>query len=166
MVFYKTLSWETSLDIAGIFLCGLIIIYLLYNKIKYRHLLIDARLIDPGTAFKADLTQQMVKQQAERILYLISGELANELMVLKDMTTAGKIMPEGTRTPASRSGTSQRSDTPSGLLDPTPVGFEHDPYVEVTQLSKDGLSPHQIAEKVKLPLGEIELLLKLYEVRL
>jgi hypothetical protein len=166
MVFYRTISWETSLDIAGIFLCCLIIIYLLYNKIKYRRLLIDASLIEPGTVFKADVTQQMVKQQAERILYLISGPLANELMVLKEMAPAGSIMSDGTRIRAPESWASQGSDTQSGLLDPPPVGFEHDPYVEVTRLSQDGLNPHQIAEKVKLPLGEIELLLKLHESRL
>ena len=166
MVFYRTISWETALDVAGILLCCFIIIYLLYNKFKYRRLLMDARLTNHGTNFKADITHQMVKQQAERILCLVSGTLANELMILKEMTAAEGIMPYQTRTPATGSWPSQGSDTQSGLLDPPPIGFEPDPYVEVTQLSQDGLSPQQIAEKVKLPQGEIELLLKLYRVRL
>ena len=161
MIFYKTLSWETALDVAGILIGCFIIIYLLYNKIKYRRLLIDARSTERGTAPQADITHQMVKQQVERILYLVSGTVANELMVLKEMTAAEGIMRYQTRTPTTGIGPGQRSDTQSDLLGPPSVGFEPDPYVEVGQMSQDGLSPQQIAEKVKLPLAEIELLLKL-----
>ena len=166
MLLYRTISWETALDVTGILLCSFIIIYLLYNKIKYRRLLIDARLTDRETDFTADYTHQIIKQQAEKILYLVSGPLANELMILKEMAAAEGIMPYQTLTQETRSWPEQGSFIPCDLQGQSTVGCEPDPYVEVTQLSRDGLSPQQIAEKVKLPQGEIELLLKLYRVRL
>ena len=95
MIFYKTLSWETALDVAGILIGCFISIYLLYNKMQYRRVLIDARLTERGTAPLADITHQMVKQQVERLLYLVSGTLANELMVLKEMTAAEGVMRRG-----------------------------------------------------------------------
>jgi hypothetical protein len=166
MAFYRTIDWATALDVAGILLCCLIIIYLFYNKIKYRRFLNDAPITGRGPDVKADITCKMVKQQVDRILYLVSGTLASELMILKEMTTAEGVMSDATLRPVNGSGSNPESDTKCDLLGTVPVGCEPDPYVEVTQLSRDGLSPQQIAEKIKLPLGEIELLLKLYGDRL
>ena len=165
MVFLRTITWETALDVTGIALCCLIIICLVFNKIKYRRRLMDACLSDRVKTFGEDITHQMVKQQAETILYLVSCTLANELMILKEMTAAeGDVSYQSRR---SKEGFWPRPemDTQCDLLGPIPIGSEPDPYVKVTQLSQDGLSPQQIADKVKLPLGEIELLLKLYGVR-
>lgn len=165
MVFLKTITWETALDLTGILLCCFIIIYLVFNKFKHHRLLMGSRLSDRVKTFGEDISHQMVKQQAERILNLVFCTLASELMILKKMTAAEGVAPYQFRASAAGIRPRLRSEPHDDLLGPSPVGFEPDPYAEVTQLSQDGLSPQQIAEKVMLPLGEIELLLKLYRVR-
>jgi hypothetical protein len=165
MAFFETLSWETALDVSGILLCGFIIIYLCFNKIKYRRMLLDTQLPGLETSFKADITHQIVKQQVEKIQYLISGPLANELMLLRESVAAEESIPDYTRPPKINTAADAESYIPGGLQAQSLTGFESDPYGEVAQLSLDGFSPQQIAKKVKLPLGEIELLLKLNRVR-
>ena len=58
----------TLLDLAGITLCGLIIVYLLFNRIKYRQLLLDERLVSNfRTDFSAEVIARMIGQQTGKV---------------------------------------------------------------------------------------------------
>jgi hypothetical protein len=165
MIYFKSISWETTLDAIGILLCGFIIVVLLFNKIKYRRLFPNVRATDRDKSFKADIRHHILQQQLEKLEYLVTGPLTQEIMILKEMVAAGGIASYPNWRPEMISEPDQEGFVQWGLQPQSLVGVEPDPYVEVPQLYQDGLSPRQISEKAKLPLGEVELLLKLYAVR-
>ena len=120
-----------------------------------------ARSTGAEFSFKTDISHQIVKQQVEKILYLVSGPLAHELTLLRESFAADESVSDYIRPHEVSTGSDIESELPKGLQVKPLSGFDPDPYGEVIQLSRDGFSPEQIAKKVKLPLGEIELLLKL-----
>ncbi|UCF94371.1 MAG: hypothetical protein JSW39_09495 [Desulfobacterales bacterium] len=153
-------SGEILLDGIQIGLCSVILGYLVRNKIVSKRTALEK--VTPGTRlnFKAEILRQTLKQQSERafenILETVAKErrVLNKLFQAEDAVNAGAIM------------LSQASSAPSEPLsrrsiDGDSEGDSDDRYAAIERLGRQGLSVPQIAEQLKVPRGEVELLLKL-----
>jgi hypothetical protein len=161
MINQTSVYWVTVLDVVGIFLCGLIIVYLIYNKIMYRHLIIASKLHNTEGSFNNKITYQLIKQMADQTFATISDRIEEERQFFKQMIENEMMIKNESIGSNPKYYPFASQDVAKYPADPPNIESDHDSYVEVLHLTTAGLTARQISERLNIPAGEIELFLRL-----
>jgi hypothetical protein len=146
------------LDLAVVSLCGIIILYLVYNRIKYRQLLLDDRLITSYRSdFSAEVITRMIGQQTEKSFATLVRAIYNERDRLQNWAEQS-LLPAGETLFVSESPTMNDSSEPTDFTCTESAGNR---YLEISKLASAGMGVGEIATVVKRPQAEIELYLSL-----
>lgn len=160
MVVQLPQHWDVAIDGIQIILCIFIVVLLLRNRRQNRETARNMANGHAGSNFNAQIFSQTLKQQVDeafaniaRTIALEQGKLEKTLPICEAVSQA----PEFEHYASAR----QRPDE----LPHTPLpgeGPDRDPLLDkIRQLAAKGKTAEQIAEAVKVPLGEVELVLSL-----
>jgi hypothetical protein len=150
--------WELVLDGTQIFLCAIAILFLLHNKIKYKRWILTAPPKDNADAFSIEMHVQNLKQQTEQTLDKIIDVINQERVALQphyDLADDKHEIKVPVIEPSARIKTSAQADHNSD----SDAGITN--FGEILDLSKKGLSTREISQRVNMPRGEVELILRL-----
>ena len=142
--------WETALDITGLLMCVMTLVYIVRIRLSGRR---SQGKPEPGD-FKKEMRSLSVNQCADNALETIAKALDRERRNLQmylgtglQPASAGPLALPDREGPVYRASGNLRRK--SGV------------YSEAVELSACGMSTRQIADKVQLPKGEVELSIKL-----
>jgi hypothetical protein len=149
--------WEIAIDATQIGLCALILFFLIRNHMRFKRLNSNAPSGQESQKFNSEFVVEAVRQQTElafnHILETIDKErrTLDAYFELREAQLAPGLL---TSVPARRieriSSTKAQKPTASDPI-----------YSEIESLSDQGLSLTDIAQKLNLPRGEVDLVLKL-----
>jgi len=154
--------WGTLLNITGICLWGGTVLYLIINKVKGRRKDLTICRISNQRKFDEEVFSQLVKQQSEKAFKRISHTINNERQLLAELIENGDL--KKARTHLKSKGISKikpKSLEDNNLKKPFLKNTERDSYSEVLRLADQGMTVRKISEMVKIPKGEIEMLITL-----
>ncbi len=104
----------------------------------------------------------MVKQQSEKAFKRISRTINNERQLLAELIENGDLKKAKNRLKSkSISKIKPKSLADNKIKKPFPENTERDSYAEVLRLADRGMTVRKISEMVKIPKGEIEMLITL-----
>jgi hypothetical protein len=148
--------WETALDIIGLLMCLATLVYIVKIRLAGRGTL-KSQPVD----FKKEMRTQTESQSAENALETIARALERERRNLQQYLGDG-MQPAvaGGAPDIDHAFTLPGRDAPVYRVDANPRR-KSGVYSEAMELAACGLSASQIADKVQIPKGEIELSLKL-----
>jgi hypothetical protein len=148
--------WELVLDGIQIFLCAIILLFLIRNRIKYKRLILNTSPNDYATPFSSEIRIQKLRQATEHTFDTIFEAIQQERLALRkyydpqnyshELDTSAVAPPIGINAAAS---TDDNRD------------LEAADFSEILTLSKKGLSAREISQRVNMPRGEVELVLRL-----
>jgi hypothetical protein len=154
----QTLSlWEIVLDAIQIGLGLLILILLIRNKIKYKQMILKAPAGEKSQNFNTEFIIEAIRQQSElafsHILETIDKErqTLGSYFELRDTQIAPHMLQTATVPVFDQACTSE-------TIEPNTANTI---YSEIRTLSSHGMSLEDISEKLNVPRGEVELVLKL-----
>jgi len=149
--------WEIALDATQIGLCGLILLFLICNRMKFKRLILNAPSAEKSQKFNTEFVVEAVRQQTElafnHILETIDKErqTLHAYFELRETQLAPGLLKSAS----------------SGRIEPIASTEASEPdaadkiYSEIETLADEGLSMADIAEKLDVPRGEVDLILKL-----
>jgi len=152
MIYYTTEFWELVLDVIALFLCGSVLLHLIRNRTKYNQSLLKESEKEIPNNFNEEIAAQLVKQQSDRSFETISNVIEKERMLLHDLTPLSAEEPVQVQEDFYN-----KNSMGSGDL-------AGDKYDEVSRLADSGWSVKKISERIKIPMGEVELIIKLREL--
>lgn len=149
--------WEFVLDGIQIGLGLLILLFLIRNKIKYKQLILKAPAGEKSQNFNTEFIIQAIRQQSELAFSHILETIDKERQTLGSYfeLRETQIAPHLLQT------------APGPVFDQACTGETIEPnaantlYSEIKTLSGHGMSLEDISEKLNVPRGEVELVLKL-----
>ena len=160
MVFQIPQYWGVAIDGIQIFLCLIILIFLILNRKQNRKFAQDKVLGKSGQSFNVHVFTQTLNQQVDQAFANIAEAIAVEQRKLD------KVLP----TSDSGSRRYDVSQYQTGLHRPVkPEIFPIDGdasgrdllHKKIQKLAFKGMSARQISENLKTPLGEVELVMSL-----
>ena len=160
MVFDLVKYWEVAVDGIQIVLCLLILFFLIRNRRRKIAPEWVAAKTESGQSFNLQVLSQTINQQVElafsNILESIAVERRNlgNVLQLNQFNHAGRISTENQRSPV----LSKNSEVLPKSKEPADKE-EH--RTRIQMLAARGISAKQIAEELKTPMGEVELILSL-----
>ncbi len=155
---YTTIQfWETALDVTGLLMCVMTLVYIVRIRMSGRGL---SGKPDPDD-FKEEMRAQSAGQGPGAALESIARALDRERKNLQLCMGTG-LQPAfaGTTPGIDRSRALPDRETPVYRAYGNPIR-KSGIYSETIELSACGMSVRQIADKVQLPRGEVELSIKL-----
>jgi len=164
MVFEMMEHWEVAVDSLQIFLCLLILFFMIRN---HRHRMKPDRM-DPqsvsGQDFNLQVFSQTINQQVELAFSNILKVAANERRDLVKVLELQQFAYADHSSPGVRSQSllSHRDDPAQSVPENSGPGRLQK---HIQKLSTKGMNAKQISEELKTPLGEVELILSLQENR-
>ena len=161
MVLQSPNFWEIVFDVTQISLCGFIILFLILNRIKFKRLIMRPSSREKPTNRDTEFVIEAVRQQTELAFNHIAETIAKERETLDAVyhQDSNRIA-SGLLVPVAAASENQNSKT--ATLQPDPVVTA---YNEIEILADQGLNPTEIAERVNVAQGEIDLVLKLKHMR-
>jgi len=160
MGFLKLEFWVIFLNVTGICVWGITILYLIIKKAKKGHYDLNARSRKTKT-FDDEIFTQLVKQQSDQAFKRIFDTLAIErqrlwaLIEKGDLKKAKKLLMK----PNSICGQKKISNK-TKMMQHRRISAK-DKYAEIASLANLSVSAKEISRKMKIPKGEIDLILKL-----
>lgn len=146
------------IDLAALALCGLVIVYLVFNRIKYRQLLLDERLVSNfRTDFSAEVITRMIGQQTEKSFATLVRAIYNERERMQNWAEKS-LLPAGETLFVSDAPGSDHSEAPNELA--CAESAENRTF-EISKLAAAGMGASEIAAVVKRPQAEVDLCLSL-----
>ena len=164
MVIAMMEHWEVAVDSLQIFLCLLILFFMIRNHRHRMKLATMNQKSESGQDFKLQVFSQTINQQVELAFANILKVAANErrdlvkALELQQFTYTDRTSP-GVR---SQSLLSHHDDTAQSVQENSGQGRLQK---HIQKLSTQGMNAKQISEELKTPLGEVELILSLQENR-
>lgn len=152
--------WEVAVDGVQIFLCLLIIFFLIRNLRRSRKPDWVNPLGESGRDFNLQVFSQTIAQQVELAFANIMEAAAIERRNLEKFLQIDQLHHTNHSSPRIRppSVPSHRDDT--WQRDKTTAGKD-ERRARIQKLATRGMSAKQISEELKTPLGEVELILSL-----
>jgi hypothetical protein len=148
--------WELVLDGIQVFLCAIILLFLIRNRIKHKRLILNTSPNDYAAEFSSEIRIQHLQQATEHTFDTIVDAIQQERLALRkyydpqmhgrEIETSAVAPPIGINTAPS---TDEKHD-----VDASDFG-------EILSLSEKGLSTREISQRVNMPRGEVELVLRL-----
>jgi hypothetical protein len=149
--------WEIALDATQIGLCGLILLFLIRNRIKYKQLILNAPSSEKSPELNTEFVVEAVRQQTELAFNHILQTIDKERQTLHAYFELRETqLSPGLLTSA-----------PSGRSEPISSSEASEPdaadaiYSEIENLCDQGLGLDDISDKLNVPRGEVDLVLKL-----
>ena len=162
MIYYTTEFWGLVLDVIALFLCGSVVLHLIRNRAKYNQSLLKEPGKEDPNNFNEEVATQLVKQQSDRSFETISNAIEKERMLLHNLNPLSAEEPVRIQAEEPvRIQDDQNSYNKNSTGDGNSAG---DKYDEVSRLVDSGLSAKKISERAKIPMGEVELIVKLKEL--
>jgi hypothetical protein len=161
MAFLEAMRWDLVADGLQVLMCGVILLCLLRNQLRYQRLLPPASQREKPPLFSQEVLLQTLRQQAEQALASIRAAVDAEEAKLQQILSAAGAVPAGAGNAAAEA---PGESIPFRLGGGEPAGFGVPPrsrYVGLAELAAQGLTLRQMAAQTRLPAGEIELALKL-----
>jgi hypothetical protein len=164
MVIEMTEHWEVVVDSLQIFLCLLILFFMIRNR---RHRMKPDRMNPKsvsGQDFNLQVLSQTIHQQVEQAFTNILKVAANERRDLVKVLELQQFAYADHSSPGVRSQSllSRHDDTAQSVQENSGQGRLQK---HIQKLSTQGMNAKQISEELKTPLGEVELILSLQENR-
>lgn len=161
MVLDSLAFWQMALDGIQIGLCSLILIFLIRNKIKYNQFVPKPLSGQSVGNFKTDLWFQSIRQQADQSFDAILNTFERERRSFEKLLEARGLDPRPNRRTVRTRDQIEKHMPPD--IDPEKNSAVNtaDGYGEVKRLAREGMSTREISESLKVPLNEVELILKL-----
>ena len=153
--------FETGLDVVGITLSCVIISYLIYNKIKYNQMVLSRKYKNNISSFNSQVAVKMIKQQTERSFDTIYDMINKERRKFKRLMEKEEIKNAKYLMMMMEKGHLLEKVINVKAMDEVQEDISADPYDEISRLAGTGLGVQKISQKVGVPLGEVELYLKL-----
>ena len=160
MVMAVMQNWEVAVDGIQIFLCLLILFFLLRNHRRR----IKSDLTNPkhvsGQDFNVQVFSQTISQQIELAFTNIQNVVASEFHNLEKVTQLQQVKHLSNRP----SDILPAFDPPHscGAFENVNESADHSKLqTRIRKMTGGGMSPKQIADELKTPLGEVELILSL-----
>ncbi len=149
--------WEIVLDATQIFLCGLIILFLILNRIKFKQLILKAPSGEQTQNVNPEFVVEAVRQQTELAFNHIVETIDKERQTLdayynlrQQQIAPGLLTSLPAITPDRISGAEAVKKDAADII-----------YSEIESLADQGLSLADISERLNVPQGEVDLVLKL-----
>ena len=143
--------WELVLDGVQIFLCVMIFLFLIHNKIKYKRWILNAAPQKETIAFSDEIRMQHLKQLTEKCFDTVIDTITQERLALQARFDGSESESEnlGSVLPTSEDFQSvfQNDETRPGSTE-----FTH--FSEIIALADKGLSIREISQQLKMPSGE------------
>ena len=160
LTFFDALRWDMLADGIQVALCGVMLVCLVHNKLRYKKLLPEASTRGKPPVFSQEVLLQTLRQQTEQALASIRAAVDAEETKLQQVLGAAGVAPAAAENAAAET---PAEHIPFRLGDGEPVGLGTLPgrYAGLGELAAQGFSARQIAAQTRLPAGEIELALKL-----
>jgi hypothetical protein len=147
--------WEIALGGTQISLCGLILLFLVRNRSKSKQL--SRKAANDGNArhFNAEFIVETLRQQTETAFNHILDTINKERQALETYFELREI-----QNAACFFKSTARNDAVSvrGAVD---LEATHALYDQIESLAEQGISPTDISERLNVPQGEVDLVLKL-----
>ena len=160
MVFQVPQNWDIAIDGFQILLCLLILGFFIKNRVINKKYMINRTNESAEQSFNAHVFSITVQQQVNQVFNKILETIAAERNVLECVLGLKPLWNE--------TGTLSKMPSNSKL----PISHDNDRifddrsgnpgrYDKVRKFSAKGLSTRKIAEELKIPMGEVELILSL-----
>jgi hypothetical protein len=138
----------------------LILLLLFHNRRKNKFSPLEAAIKDSGKSFNVQILSQTFKQQVDQAFANIAGTLAAERNKLENLLQISQHGHDAFRlvdfpSPSPQPGSHEIASVSGGMSQIDEL------HQRIQQLAVKGLSAKQIAEKLKTPLAEVELILSL-----
>jgi len=149
--------WEVVLDGTQIFLCIFILLFVIRNNIKNKQLISKALTEVKSHDFNAEFAVEAIRQQSElafdHIVETIDKErnTLNAYFELNETQISPNLLKSMSVSTVERH--SHEGTTEGSAADVI--------YQEIENLAEQGMSLTDISEKLKVPKGEVDLVLKL-----
>lgn len=153
--------WEIVLDGIQFFLCGGILLFLIYNKIKYKRMILNVPPKDYSTAFTNEMRIQTLKHQTEQTFDTILNVIHQERRTLQNYYDIEERKKDTHSLPL---GCSERIKNMSRLDSKNRSKSKVMDNGKILMLSKKGLTAKEISRSVHRPRGEVELILRLNNI--
>ena len=149
--------WEIALGGTQICLCGFILLFLVRTRSKRRQVIGKAPVDETTRNFNSEFIVEAVRQQTEMAFNHILDTINKERHSLEDYFE----LRETPRAPATlRSITTDLNDTVS-THGPAELDTADSIYNEIENLADQGMSLTDISERLNVPQGEVDLVLRL-----
>jgi hypothetical protein len=149
--------WEIAIDATQIGLCGLILLFLIRNRLKLKRLNLNAPVGQESQKLNTEFVVEAVRQQTELAFNHILKTIDKERQTLHAyFELRGTQIAPGLLTAASKGRIEPITNTEALESDAADAI-----YSDIESLSDQGLSPADIAEELNVPRGEVDLVLKL-----
>lgn len=152
MLFSTIGFWEVVLDVIGLCLCGITIIYLFRNKARFNRGPLKQRAGYDQKMFDRVLVTQLLKQKTEETHEAESRNVKKEQRDL-DVSSGSPGFEE--------SPNQEPSSTVKKNRDNDDKGQCNDLYEEAARMVESGFGIKEICERVSLPRAEIDLIINL-----
>ena len=149
--------WEIALDATQIGLCGLILLFLIRNRMKFKRLILNTPAAGKSQNFNTEFVVEAVRQQTELAFNHILETIDKEHQTLR----AYFELRETQLAPGLLKSASSGRIEPISSSEASETNAADVIYSEIESLADQGLSLADISEKLKVPRGEVDLVLKL-----
>jgi hypothetical protein len=160
LTFLDALRWDMLADGIQVLLCGVILVCLVHNKLKYKRLLPEAPRRGAPPVFSQEVLLQTLRQQAEQALASIRAAVDAEEVNLQQFVGAAGV-PRPVEPASAAEIPADHIPFRLGGGEPAGLGTLPGRCAGLGELAAQGLTPRQIAAQTGRPAGEIELALKL-----
>jgi hypothetical protein len=157
-----TLSfWEIVLDASQIVLCGCIIVFLILNRIRFKQLILRTPTVEQPSNTSTEFLVEAVRRQTELAFNHILETIDKERQTLDACYRhSDKRIDTGLRTSLAPPPLDQISSPDAG--EPVVANVI---YSEIESLADQGLSLADISERLNVPQGEVDLVLRLKHLK-
>ena len=160
---FTTLFIDSYREDVILTVCLLILLYLLYNRIRFRQYVLDKRLTArQGPGFSAQVMARLVDQQTERSLAAVVRTIVDERERLQQWVEKS-VLQSDDENHCEPAGCTAAQEASSGgdNREAAREASTQNRYAGIPQLAAAGKSAAEIAAAIERPLAEIELCLAL-----
>lgn len=150
--------WDIMMDALQIILCGIILIFLIRNKLKYKQLILKTTPSDKSAAFENEILFQSLKQQTDQTFDTILDFIKQQRHGLQSYYETDEI--NRFSSPA-RLQTNAPKKIMRKINEEISADTNAADHRNILQLSESGLTSKQISQKFNVPRQEVELVLRM-----
>lgn len=154
------------LNLVSVCLWGLTMLYFVKTKNKSSDDVLRYAENESGKSFDDEVFDQMLKQRSECSLKRISNIIGTEQRALRAQGRNWVVRSANVRGARSIANVALSTHHHKKNKKPRNNENEKDKYQEAVRLADSGMTTRKISEKIKIPKGEIELLVKLRRKKL
>jgi hypothetical protein len=159
MALIPPLVVKFGLDAIQLLICGIILIYLIRSRRQFQRRGETQTANTGAPGFQSEVVLQVVRQQAERTFETVLETLRHERRLFDQFLDQ---YPWGAHSCGRRLVDAAGPGDPSVESDAEDASTSREADTrEVDRLSREGLGPAQIAERMRIPLEEVQLRLRL-----